>query len=84
MTNFVFIILVSKLVFCCAVFYCNGEVGRGGRYMSNGVEGKYIFIGMCKSGVVCTGLEVFFYLESRDMFSGVSTVCLISLFLIDD
>ena len=49
MTNFLFIILVSKLVFCCAVFCGNGEGERGGRYMGNFVEEKYVFIGLCRS-----------------------------------
>ena len=48
-TTFVFIILVSKLVFCCATFFSNGEVGRVGRYMGNVLEGKCVFIGRCRS-----------------------------------
>ena len=48
-TTFVFIILVSKLVFCYAVVFGNVEVGRGGRYIFDIVEGKYLFIGMCRS-----------------------------------
>ena len=31
-TTFLFIILLSKLVLCCAVFCGNGEGGRVGRY----------------------------------------------------
>ena len=31
-TTFLFIILLSKLVLCCAVFCGNGEGGIGGRY----------------------------------------------------
>ena len=48
-TNLLFIILVYKLVFCCAVLFCNVKVGRGGRYIVDIVEGKYLFIGMCRS-----------------------------------
>ena len=44
-TTFVFIILVSKLIFCCAVFFGNVEVRRGGRYIVDVVEEKYVFIG---------------------------------------
>ena len=49
MTTFVFTILVSKLVFCRAIFFGNVEVGRGGRYIVDIVEGKYVCIGMCRS-----------------------------------
>ena len=31
-TTFLFIILLSKLVLCCAVFWGNGESGRGVKY----------------------------------------------------
>ena len=48
-TTFVFITWVSKLVFRCAIFFGNVAVGRGGRYIVDVVEGKYIFIGMCRS-----------------------------------
>ena len=58
---FLFIILVFKWAFCCAVFYGNVEVKRGGRYIVDVVEGKYLFIGMCRSWVVCIGLEGFYF-----------------------
>ena len=47
-TTFSFIILVSKLVFCCALFFGNINVGRSGRYIVDVVERKYVFIGMCR------------------------------------
>ena len=55
-TTFIFIILVSQLVFYCAVCFGNVEVGRGGRYMDDVVEGKYVLIGTCRSRVVFIGL----------------------------
>ena len=49
MTTFVFIILVSKFLFCFVVFVRNAEILRGGRYIVDVVEGKYGFIGICRS-----------------------------------
>ena len=41
---FEFIILVSKLIFSVLYFFGNVEVGRGGRYIVDVVEKKYVFI----------------------------------------
>ena len=51
-TNFLFVLLVSKLVFIWAVISNNVECWRGGRRMIDVVTGKYLFIGSYRSLLV--------------------------------